>query len=175
MSNREKVAAIRAEHPRLAAGQIAKHIGVSRQYVAMLLKELGLPTSVQTRAPREPGAFHYLDNRKRLETLYRRFDGICQYCGVQCERNCPDVGRQPSLDRVVAYTKGGKYFPENETLACRRCNSTKGNKTADEARHRIALQCLGWPNMSREAVAWLKTQGVDTSAYERFRFKFERD
>jgi hypothetical protein len=171
MSTKEKVAALRAEFPRLPAVHIAQHLGITRQYVALILKELGLPTFFRAHLP---GDYSPAENRRRLEALSRRYEGICQYCGIKCESGSPDVGRQPSIDRIVPHVKGGQYVDENEILACRRCNCTKGNKTADEARHRIALQYLGWPNMSREAVKWLKTQGIDISAYETFRFKFER-
>jgi hypothetical protein len=171
MSIRTEIAAIRAEHPTLPAAQIARHLGISREYVRLILIELGLPTSFRTR---EPGGELKQAGEGRLQAAIKRFDNVCQYCGTTCVRGSPNIGLQPSVDRIIPHTKGGKYQDGNELLVCRSCNSMKCNRSLEYVRHRITLKALRWPSMSREAIPWLKEQGFDVSAYEAFRFPFEQ-
>lgn len=61
------------------------------------------------------------------------FDYTCQYCGFTCRpgeskriRKNTFVGSDwMTVDRILPGCKGGKYTPDNVTLACRRCNSKR--------------------------------------------------
>lgn len=68
--------------------------------------------------------------QQRLKGLLRSQDSRCRYCGKT-------VGRKHStLDHVVPLARGGMSTPDNLTLACNRCNGTKGDWTPTE--------WLGW-------------------------------
>lgn len=54
--------------------------------------------------------------------IYEKFDNMCVYCGSR-----EDLG----LDHVVALTRGGKHSMDNLVVACRSCNSSKGNSRLD--------------------------------------------
>jgi 5-methylcytosine-specific restriction endonuclease McrA len=52
----------------------------------------------------------------------------CQYCGI---RSTPT---ELSIDHIVPRSRGGRTSPENLCVACKPCNSRKGNRTPAEAR-----------------------------------------
>lgn len=55
-------------------------------------------------------------------SIYLRDDGICAYCNSAL----PDDDF--TIDHVQPVCKGGGDEPENLTVACRSCNSSKGGK-----------------------------------------------
>ena len=56
---------------------------------------------------------------RRLEIIER--DGpFCAYCGVELDEATFTV------DHIEAFSKGGSDDPDNLTVACRSCNSSKG-------------------------------------------------
>ena len=57
----------------------------------------------------------------------------CWYC------NCVLTEETSSLDHVLPVSRGGSDCPQNLVAACRRCNSSKGNKTIPEWRLRNVL------------------------------------
>ena len=71
------------------------------------------------------------DNDITLERLFTRDRGICYLCGNQCDwsdvvdGNASD--RYPSIDHVVPVSKGGTHTWDNVKLACRKCNTAKGD------------------------------------------------
>ena len=62
----------------------------------------------------------YEDNIKRYGTL------TCVYCEQ------PILFGQDSLDHKIPVSRNGKNSYENLCIACRKCNSSKGNKTVEE-------------------------------------------
>jgi 5-methylcytosine-specific restriction endonuclease McrA len=60
--------------------------------------------------------------------VFARDDWKCQYCASQAE----------NLDHVVPRSKGGEHTWENVVAACRRCNSKKENRMAEDAGLRLA-------------------------------------
>jgi 5-methylcytosine-specific restriction endonuclease McrA len=52
----------------------------------------------------------------------------CQYCGV---RGTPT---DLSIDHILPRSRGGRTVPENLCVACKPCNSRKGDRTPAEAR-----------------------------------------
>ena len=60
--------------------------------------------------------------------VFARDDWKCQYCSSPAE----------NLDHVVPRSKGGEHTWENVVAACRRCNSKKENRMAEDAGLRLA-------------------------------------
>src|SRR5437867_9870927 len=60
--------------------------------------------------------------------VFARDDWKCQYCASPAE----------NLDHVVPRSKGGEHTWENVVAACRRCNSKKENRLAEDAGLRLA-------------------------------------
>ncbi len=54
--------------------------------------------------------------------VFHRDDFRCQYCGGSAE----------SIDHVVPRSRGGAHEWENVVAACRRCNSSKGDRLLSE-------------------------------------------
>lgn len=60
------------------------------------------------------------------------FRYTCQYCeGTGDAVKGPD-GRSWHLDRVYPGAAGGEYAPDNVTLACSRCNTSKSARDPSE-------------------------------------------
>lgn len=60
-----------------------------------------------------------------------------QYRCVYCNRNLATVtAKLRTLDHIVPVTRGGDNSETNLVTACKRCNDSKGNKTAWEFIHR---------------------------------------
>jgi CRISPR/Cas system Type II protein with McrA/HNH and RuvC-like nuclease domain len=66
-----------------------------------------------------------------LTLLYKKQGGRCFYCKCACY-----LGRNSnngaSVDHYIARSTGGGYQLENKVMACRECNSHKGNMTHEE-------------------------------------------
>lgn len=84
-----------------------------------------------------------VDRDISLERLYQRDGGICYLCGNVCDWNdkktvdgtiiCGD--NYPSIEHVIPLSKNGKHSWANVRLACRKCNSHKGDRLiADDKR-----------------------------------------
>jgi len=72
-----------------------------------------------------------------LTKLYKRYEGICYLCGIQCDWNdkvITDKGHTivgksyPSIEHVIPLSKGGKHSWNNVKLACMECNTLKSDK-----------------------------------------------
>src|SRR5882724_10424490 len=61
--------------------------------------------------------------QEERETLRRRFQFRCGYCGVR-ER---DVGAELTVDHFRPRSKGGLDEPENWVYSCHACNEFKGD------------------------------------------------
>lgn len=77
----------------------------------------------------------FVDVRKRRRSagnlrtkIFMRDRYRCQYCGHRGP--LADL----SLDHILPRSRGGKTTPENLCVACRVCNSRKGDRTPAEAR-----------------------------------------
>lgn len=71
-----------------------------------------------------PGTSEWIKIR---ETVFRRDDYTCRYCGER--------GKKLECDHVVPVAKGGSSGESNFVTACRPCNRTKRDKS---------LEQLGW-------------------------------
>ena len=68
-----------------------------------------------------------------LEKLFSRDGGVCYLCGKQCRWEDMDADGNaqddyPSIDHVHPLSKGGTHTWDNVKLACRSCNTLKGNR-----------------------------------------------
>ena len=64
--------------------------------------------------------------------VFARDEWTCQYCG----------GAAENLDHVVPRSRGGAHAWDNVVAACRRCNSRKENRLAEDAGLYLARQPL---------------------------------
>lgn len=72
-----------------------------------------------------------------LNDLFKRDNGVCAICGKRCRWDDSSTrddgtflafGDYPSIDHIVPLSRGGKHAWNNVQLACRSCNSKKGNR-----------------------------------------------
>ena len=61
------------------------------------------------------------------KNIFRRDDYICQYCGIQLDRNTATV------DHVIPRCRGGNHNWNNVVCCCLKCNRKKGDRTPVEA------------------------------------------
>lgn len=76
------------------------------------------------------------ENGITLKKLYSRDGGTCYICGRTCDWNDKETrpdgtiiagNRYPSIEHIVPISAGGQNNWENVMLACRECNTRKGN------------------------------------------------
>lgn len=78
------------------------------------------------------------DKSITLKKLYDRDKGVCKICGGLCDYNdykivngITVVGNcYPSIDHIIAISKGGSHTWDNIQLAHKQCNSIKKDKEA---------------------------------------------
>lgn len=106
------------------------------------------------------------------ESTFRKTRGRCWYCGA---KKWPGTADDPlGIDHLTPRSRGGTDDAENLVPCCKGCNSIKGNRTIDEARHNFALRQLGWPPFTREMIDWMTQRGSDLRPYFEHRLWFER-
>jgi len=50
---------------------------------------------------------------------------ICEYCGINCSG-------EYHIDHIVPLSKGGPHQAHNLAIACKTCNTSKGDKDPDQ-------------------------------------------
>jgi 5-methylcytosine-specific restriction endonuclease McrA len=80
--------------------------------------------------------------------VFARDNWSCQYCGAPAE----------NLDHVVPRSKGGEHTWENVVAACRRCNSRKENRLAEDAGLRLARHPFAPPDGFRLSLGRLEPE-----------------
>lgn len=66
---------------------------------------------------------------EQWERLKQESGGICSYCGERSD----DL----TADHIIPLSRGGNHTLDNITVACRSCNSRKGERTPEEANMRV--------------------------------------
>ena len=74
--------------------------------------------------------------RFQKRVLFNRDAWSCQYCGIELNYSCL------TIDHVFPTSRGGSTSWRNCVAACKKCNSTKGNKTPEEAGMKLIKQPL---------------------------------
>lgn len=78
-----------------------------------------------------------VDKNITLKDLFKRDGGVCAICGKRCrwddkqelaDGTIVTHKDYPSVDHIVPLSKGGKHAWDNIQLACRSCNSRKGDR-----------------------------------------------
>jgi 5-methylcytosine-specific restriction endonuclease McrA len=80
--------------------------------------------------------------------VFARDDWTCQYCGAPAE----------NLDHVVPRSRGGEHSWENVVAACRRCNTKKENRLAEDAGLRLARRPFAPPDGFRLSLGRLEPE-----------------
>jgi 5-methylcytosine-specific restriction endonuclease McrA len=80
--------------------------------------------------------------------VFARDNWTCQYCGAPAE----------NLDHVVPRSGGGEHSWENVVAACRRCNSKKENRLAEDAGLRLARRPFAPPDGFRLSLGRLEPE-----------------
>jgi len=81
----------------------------------------------------------------------------CWYCGSDFADEWDSV----HVEHQFPKSRGGTNDFDNLVLACRRCNSTKGDKDLEEYRVYAAKKEAGIPKFSGEQLDWLEVQGFE--------------
>jgi hypothetical protein len=72
--------------------------------------------------------------RKDLRLAISLRDGMaCMWCGRTLED-----GAQMSLDHIIPHSLGGKNGADNLVCSCSKCNSSRGNRDAEEFAYAVA-------------------------------------
>ena len=75
---------------------------------------------------------NWIRKEKRL-AIYLRDGLACCYCGEGIED-----GATLTLDHLIPHSHGGSNDATNLITACRRCNSSRGNRSVEQFCHAVA-------------------------------------
>ena len=93
-----------------------------------------------------PDAYETRTSNKRVRDALFAADRRCRYCGCGIRKT-----NQATLDHILPVSRGGSDGAENLTLACQRCNVSKGERTpAEWAASILAAR----PAAADDALAW---------------------
>jgi hypothetical protein len=84
-------------------------------------------------------------NRETLGIIFENCNGHCFYCGVKL-----DPFGSWQVDHVVPRAQGGGDDFHNLVAACRPCNASKGNRTAEQFSDAIIRRALNHATSARE-------------------------
>jgi len=79
------------------------------------------------------------------EYLLEKFGRKCAYCGAE---NIPNL----EVEHIIPKTRGGSNRVSNLTIACKKCNSKKGNRTAEDFGHPFVQEQAKHPLKDAAAV-----------------------
>lgn len=71
-----------------------------------------------------------------VDAVWERDENTCQYCGHVVDRRA----KQGNIDHVLPLSHKGPSTYENTVVSCVPCNSTKANRTPDQAGMRLRRQ-----------------------------------
>jgi hypothetical protein len=89
----------------------------------------------------------------------------CSYCG--------GVAETQHADHFIPRCLGGDDSEGNLYPACQGCNSSKGGRSFDDARHFLVLRKVGWPKFTKVQIEWMRKRGFDLSDYDDCKLYFE--
>lgn len=120
--------------------EIAKKYSINLCNVDRRLKRLGL--KCEKPSLYGSGRSHYLeraiifnvkfDETIDLDSVYKRFNGICQLCNKKTDvtdKRSNKIGKDyPTVDHIIPLSKGGNHTWDNVQLAHNKCNARKCDK-----------------------------------------------
>jgi hypothetical protein len=95
---------------------------------------------------------HWLRPAKRL-AIYLRDGMACAYCGAAVED-----GAILTLDHLTAHSHGGSNDAGNLVTACRKCNSSRGNRDWREFAGKVA-EYINHGVTAEQIIAHIETTG----------------
>lgn len=98
------------------------------------------------------------------ESVFEKRGFRCYYCGSDDKL---------SIDHVIPVATGGKDNINNLVPACQPCNSTKGDRSLEEAKPYLVLRMLGGP-LTVHHLSWLRANKVDMSLFDNAKLWFEQ-
>ncbi|MDR2256995.1 MAG: HNH endonuclease [Arthrobacter sp.] len=60
----------------------------------------------------------------------------CPFCNTELNYQQGRQPNSPEVDHIVPHSKGGTNDPSNLRIICRRCNQSRGNRTAPKTKAR---------------------------------------
>ncbi|MHB8742592.1 MAG: HNH endonuclease [Sulfuricaulis sp.] len=69
------------------------------------------------------------DRHRRVARLMERHNGCCVYCLRPVQVGARNQPLEATMDHIIPASKGGRYSLDNLVLACRECNTARGNKS----------------------------------------------
>lgn len=135
-ANFEKVKAMRAAYHKANAAKLIAKALANRQanperikaYNAAYLKAHpetsrlhGLKRNAQKKSNSTPEQMRLANIKIKTMLSHRKTD--CAYCSIRF------LTKEMHVDHIIPLVKGGCHSPENLTMACKSCNSSKNDKT----------------------------------------------
>jgi 5-methylcytosine-specific restriction endonuclease McrA len=131
---RKSTAAYRTRHPGVDRGRYWANLEHSRavhreKQMRYYYSPRGQATIRQIEAARRAGTRGGRVTAQQLRDLHAAQEGRCKYCVVVMDMSHPRNKPQScTIDHVLPLTKDGIHDISNIVLACKSCNSRKGNK-----------------------------------------------
>ena len=72
-------------------------------------------------------------NPQLMHAVRQRDGNTCRYCGCFVNWQDRKGSKGGTYDHIIPISRGGEETPENIVVCCKRCNSSKGARTPDEA------------------------------------------
>lgn len=93
-------------------------------------------------------------NSRRITILGESQNWRCAYCGKRCMARSQSSFFLPTIDHVEPIKVGGLRVWENEVMACRYCNHSRGSIRADHYFRKVQqkgrIKAAWWAKQYRE-------------------------
>jgi 5-methylcytosine-specific restriction endonuclease McrA len=110
-------------------------VAIAKAQLEQLLSKLPpIPTPRKDRIRPKAAKATLVERREWLRVHREAQEDKCSYCRVPMQRRPIEAERwrQPTLDHVVALSKGGRDSFDNTVAACFGCNNAKGDLSVEE-------------------------------------------
>lgn len=73
-----------------------------------------------------------IDRSVTLKSVYTKYDGICQNCGIRTEHIHPPRPNSASMEHIIPLSSGGSHTWDNVELLCHKCNTGRNTNMQNE-------------------------------------------